>query len=158
MPPLEKVILLKQVPVLAHATTNQLLSLAGIMREVPLTDGAVLFADTDAPAIYHVLSGEIRLDAGAGEPIAAGPGATIGVPETLAGVPSGRRATVTRQGHALRVDRDELFDVLADSIDLLQGLFGELLGGGPLERGAPARAAAGGDPGPAREGPDATGR
>ena len=152
--PLEKVILLKQIPVLAHATTNQLLSLAGIMREVPLTDGAVLFTETDAPAIYHVLSGEIRLDTGEGDPIAAGPGATIGVPETLAGVPPGRRATVTREGQALRVDRDELFDVLADSIDLLQGLFGELLGGGPLERGAPARAAAGGDPRPARGGLD----
>ena len=44
-----------------------------------------------------------------------------------AGVPLGRRAVVTRDGRALRLTHDELFDVLADHIDLLQGLFSGLL-------------------------------
>ena len=34
---------------------------------------------------------------------------------------------MTRDGQALRLDHDELFDVLADHIDLLQGLFSGLL-------------------------------
>jgi hypothetical protein len=45
------------------------------------------------------------------------------VADTLAGTASGWRATVTREGRALRVDRDELFSVLADHVDLMQGLF-----------------------------------
>ena len=57
----------------------------------------------------------------------ARPGSTIGVSETLAGVSLGRRATVTADGQALRLDFTELFDVLADHIDLLQGLFSGLL-------------------------------
>jgi ATP:ADP antiporter, AAA family len=133
MQPLEKVILLKQSPLLAHATTNQLLSLAGIMRDLPLPAGSVLFAEADAPAIYHILSGDVRLETDTGEPIAAGPGATIGIPETLAGVPLGRRAAVIREGQALKVDREELFDLLADNIDLLQGLFSGLLRPSPAD-------------------------
>ena len=71
--------------------------------------------------------GEVRLDSDGGDPIVAGAGCTIGVAEVLAGVPVGRRATVTRAGQALRIDHEELFDVLADHIDLLQSLFSGLL-------------------------------
>jgi hypothetical protein len=35
----------------------------------------------------------------------------------------GWRATVTKEGRALRLDRDELYSVLADHVDLMQGLF-----------------------------------
>ena len=125
--PLEKVLLLRQNPLLARATVNQLLDLAAIAREVPLAAGSVLFSETDQPAVYHVLGGEVRLEAEAAVPIVAGPGSTIAVAETLAGVSLGRRATVTKAGQALRLDHDELFDVLADHIDLLQGLFSGLL-------------------------------
>jgi HEAT repeat protein/CRP-like cAMP-binding protein len=125
--PLDKVLLLRQNPLLGRATVDQLLDLATIAREVPLTVGGVLFTETDQPAVYHVLKGEVQLEAAEADPIVAGPGSTIGVSETLAGVPLGRRATVTREGQAVRLDRDELFDVLADHIDLLQGLFSGLL-------------------------------
>ena len=125
--PLEKVLLLRENPLLERATVNQLLDLATIMREVPLTSGSVLFTETDPPAVYHVLRGEVRLEADAADPIVASSGSTIGVSETLAGVPLGRRATVTREGQAVRLDHDELFEVLADHIDLLQGLFSGLL-------------------------------
>jgi HEAT repeat protein/CRP-like cAMP-binding protein len=125
--PLEKVLLLRQNPLLARATVGQLLDLAAITREVPLTAGIVLFTETDQPAVYLVLRGDVRLEADAAAPLTAGPGSTIGVAETLAGVSLGRRATVTGAGQALRLDHDELFDVLADHIDLLQGLFSGLL-------------------------------
>ena len=61
--PLEKVLLLRQNPLLARATVNQLLDLAAIAREVPLAAGSVLFTETDQPAVYHVLRGEVRLEA-----------------------------------------------------------------------------------------------
>ncbi len=134
--PLEKVLLLRQNPLLARATVNQLLELATITREVALTAGSVLFTETDPPAFYHVLTGEVCLENDAADPTVAGPGSTIGVLETLAGVSLGRRATVTREGQAMRLDRDELFEVLADHIDLLQGLFSGLLqaNGAALDR------------------------
>ncbi len=127
LPPLEKVLLLRQNPLLERATVNQLLDLATITREVALARGSVLFNENDPPALYYVLNGEVRLDADGTDSVVASSGSTIGMSETLAGVPLGRRAIVTREGHALRLGHEELFEVLADHIDLLQGLFSGLL-------------------------------
>jgi hypothetical protein len=84
--------------------------------------------------VFHVLIGEISLDNGGAPPIVLGPGRTIGVAETLAGLSPRRRATVTRAGHALRVDHDELFDVLSDHVDLLQGVFSGVINTAEPER------------------------
>ena len=63
-----------------------------------------------------------------GEPVVAGAGDTIGVFETLSGAETtGWRAHVTTSGTALRIDREALFDLLTERIELLQGLFSALL-------------------------------
>ena len=125
--PIDKVLLLRQNPLFGRASIDQLFDLGTIARETPLVAGSLLFGDADQPAMYHVLQGEVVLESNAAAPISAGPGWTIGAAETLAGVPPGRRATVTRNGHALRLDHDELFGVLSDHVDLLQGLFSGVL-------------------------------
>jgi hypothetical protein len=40
---------------------------------------------------------------------------------------AGLRATVTVPGAVLRIEREDLFDQLADHVDLLQGVFSALL-------------------------------
>ena len=40
---------------------------------------------------------------------------------------------MTRDGQALRLEHEELFDVLADHIDLLQGLFSGVLNASQAE-------------------------
>jgi AAA family ATP:ADP antiporter len=125
--PLDKVLLLRQNPLLTHATVEQLLDLATITREMVLTPGDVLFNESDAPAMYSLLSGEVQLSGNEHQPLIAGAGTTIGISETLAGTPLGVRAVVAREGAALRLDHEELFDVLADHVDLLQGVFSGLL-------------------------------
>ena len=93
-----------------------------------LTESELPFREGDAPAIYILLEGELSLEpVGGGEPAFAKPGDCIGVYETLGGAESdGWRAHVTRGGVALRVEREALFDLLADHIDLLQGVFSAL--------------------------------
>jgi CRP-like cAMP-binding protein len=60
--------------------------------------------------------------------VQAGPGDTLGVYETLSGAETtGWRARVTTSGTALRIDREALFDLLTERIELLQSLFGALL-------------------------------
>ncbi len=125
--PIERVLLLQTSPLLRHATGEQLLRLATITREVTIVEGAVLFGETENAAIYTLLSGEVQVEA-PGEPaMTLDAGDTVGIYEALAGVPAGARVTVTKGGTALRVDRRDLFDLLADNIDLLQGLFSGLL-------------------------------
>jgi CRP-like cAMP-binding protein len=124
--PIERVLLLQSSPLLQHATGEQLFRLAAIAREVPLAEGAVLFGEAESPAIYGLLTGELKAEI-PGHPTAMlDEGDVVGLYETLAGVPAGVKVTVTRSGSALRIGREELFDLLADNIDLLQGLFNAL--------------------------------
>ena len=125
---IEKVLVLEEMPVFSRASSEQLAALAGITREVKLVEGEVLFGAGDAPAIHIVLDGELSLEPMAGgTPVTAGAGDCTGVYETLGGLDAtGWRGHVTRGGLALRVEREALFDLLADHIDLLQGLFGAL--------------------------------
>ena len=125
--PIERVLLLQTSPLLERATGEQLLRLAAIARQVDVVEGAVLFGETENAAIYTLLSGEIRVEAPGEPPLTLDAGDTVGIYEALAGVPAGARVTVTKSGTALRIDRRELFDLLADNIDLLQGLFSGLL-------------------------------
>jgi AAA family ATP:ADP antiporter len=127
--PIQKMVVLQAIPVFARASGDELMGLAGITRQVALGEaGAKLFGEADAAAIYTVLSGELRLEPPqGGAPTRVGPGETVGVFETLVGGMAGLRATVTVPGAVLRIEREDLFDQLADHVDLLQGVFSALL-------------------------------
>jgi CRP-like cAMP-binding protein len=115
--------LFRQDPLLAGATTMQLLALRGAAVQMPITSGRVLADADSAPAIFQLLQGEVRLESPDREAMVAAPGAIFGVAETLAGSAPGWRAVATSDGQVLRLDRDELFTVMADHVDLMQNLF-----------------------------------
>jgi CRP-like cAMP-binding protein len=125
--PFEKAGLLRQTPILGRATVEQLLDLVGATRDVPLAKNAVLFAEGDASAVYYVLAGRVVVEHPGAAPVSVGPGGMIGMAETLAGLPVTCRARVDDAGHALRLDQESLFEVLADHVDLVQGLFSGVL-------------------------------
>jgi hypothetical protein len=56
-------------------------------------------------------------------------GDAIGIYETLGGAPISAKAQVTEEGTALRWHRSDLFDLLADHIELLQAIYSGLLRG-----------------------------
>ena len=87
----------------------------------------VLFDASDEPAIVHVIAGELVLEGGGAAPLVAGPGATVGMTETLAGEPFNCRVVARSEGLVVRLDRTALFDVAADHVGVLQGLFSALL-------------------------------
>ena len=127
----EKALRLRQNRFLGQATVEQLLDLVAVARDVPLMPGQTLVNERDAPAVFHILRGEVAVTMDDGAAWTLGSGSTIGLAETLAGTAPHRRVTVTREGHALKVDRDALYGVLADHIDLLQGVFSGVLGAVP---------------------------
>jgi ATP/ADP translocase/HEAT repeat protein/CRP-like cAMP-binding protein len=115
--------LFRQDPLLAGASAAHLLALRAAASEVRLKAGVQLF-DADAPpAIYQLVSGEVRLESAGRDPILVSKDATFGVADTLRGTSSGWQATATADGRALRLDRDDLFAVMADHVDLMQSLF-----------------------------------
>jgi HEAT repeats/Cyclic nucleotide-binding domain len=125
--PIEKILVLENVPVFAEIGPNEMAHLVSIAHEVPLNEGSTVFTEADTSAVWAVLAGRLSLESAAGEPpvtLEAGDG--VGVYDTLAGAGNGRRAVVVRAGRALRIEREELFELLGERPELLQELFGAL--------------------------------
>jgi CRP-like cAMP-binding protein len=76
-----------------------------------------------------VLSGTVRVAADGRDDDTAGSGDILGMYETLGGRPMRSTGTVVEAGTAMRIDRSELFELLADDVPLLQGIFSGLLQG-----------------------------
>ena len=134
--PIQKVLALQKVPVFARVSGGEMLHLAAIAREVPLQEGELLSGEGDPPVLLVVLSGELALHSSEEHEIVqtAGPGDAVGIYETLAGVERsaiGRdplRLVVVHSGAGLRIEGEELFDLLGQHPDLLQQLFAALFG------------------------------
>jgi len=118
---------LRRIPLFRKASANQVTALVAATRDVTLTPDSILWDDSREPALYYLLSGEVRIESPSGATVVAGAGRTIGGGEALAGAAGGRCAVVSREGRALRLGRQELFEVLADDSDLLHGVFASVL-------------------------------
>ena len=122
--PVEKILALQRVPVFARIAADEMGALAGITHTVAMTAGTSLFAPSAPVALWLILSGEISLDDPAdGSRVVARPGDIIGSLSMLSGRPLGKSAEILRSGAALRIDRDELFDLLGERPELLSQLF-----------------------------------
>jgi AAA family ATP:ADP antiporter len=133
--PLEKVIALRRVPIFSRVSAEEMGHLSAITRTVTMTAGTPLFTQSSMPALWILLAGEISLESAVGAaPSTAATGDVIGSTYVMAGRPIGRTAHVTRSGMALRVDREELFEVLADRPEMLRQMFAALFRTAASER------------------------
>ncbi|MBM3789942.1 MAG: cyclic nucleotide-binding domain-containing protein, partial [Acidobacteria bacterium] len=122
--PIDKALILGTVPLFSEVSADEMLWLAAISEEVPLTEGSALTQQGDRPALFVVVSGELTLTPAEGAAaLTAGPSDAVGLQAALTGVPSAAKCTVRRHGRALRVDRDDLFDLLSQRPEMLQQLF-----------------------------------
>ncbi len=122
--PVEKVIAVQRVPVFSRIAAEELRHVAEIARTVEMRAGAVLFEASAPPALWLVLSGGVRLDDPAGgASLTAQAGDTIGSFSALAGGTIGRSARVEKEGIAMRIDRDDLFELLGEHPELMRQLF-----------------------------------
>ena len=125
--PVDRMLLLQSSPLLAHATAAQLWRLSAIARPVTLAANTPAIANGAESAILIVLSGSLRVDTPDGESATATAGDVIGLYETLGGASFDASVTTLTAVTALRLERDALFELLADHTDLLQGVFSILL-------------------------------
>jgi AAA family ATP:ADP antiporter len=127
--PMERAILLRESPLLARATLEQLRELVEVTGEIDLPAGTVIFEPGSPAAIYYVLTGGVRIDDGSGASTLVGSGGSIGVAGALTRSPTSCRATAVEDVRAFHIDPDDLFDVLSNHSDLLQGVFSGVLSG-----------------------------
>ena len=137
---IDKSLVLHRLPVFSGVSAKEALHLAGIARDLVAEAGQVVSERADPPAVCVVLSGEMALeepDRPDEAPITVRGGEVVGLHETLAGVSLGRRVRVVRPLRALRIEREDLFDVLGQHPVLLQQLLGTLLGCEAARRSGP---------------------
>jgi AAA family ATP:ADP antiporter len=146
----DKIVILEYVPLFASLSAEESRHIADIARTVPLNVGTSLFAASTPPAIWIVLSGELALEQADSAPLTAGAGSVVGAVATLSGRPLGRAGRVGREGVAVRIDREDLCNLLSERpgllLPLLTGVFN--LAGSPPQP-APAPVAATSDEGTA---------
>ena len=132
--PIQKVLALQRISVFSRVSATEMRHLAAIAHQVELAEGAVLSGEADPPVVCIVLSGVLLVEApdGSMPALRVEPGDVVGMHEALAGTAAGaaspQRLTVAERGAALRIDRDDLFDLLGQRPDLLQQIFSALFG------------------------------
>ena len=121
---IDRVFALQYVPLFRRVSADEMQQLAMVAAPVKMTAGSVLFPESAPPALWLLLTGEISLESSTGQPPAAARGGdTIGSVNTMAGRSLGRAAKVVADGIALKIDREDLFDVLGERPDLLRQMF-----------------------------------
>lgn len=136
----EKILALQHLPVFSRIAPDEMAALAAVTETVQLKAGSSLFTEATPVALWLILSGEVSVeDVGGGNQRVARPGDVIGSLSMLSGNPIGKTADVLRSGLALHLDREDLFEVLAERSDLLRQLFEGMFKIG-AEAAAPAAA------------------
>jgi ATP:ADP antiporter, AAA family len=123
---IEKGLVLKNIPVFSQVSPEEIIALASVAAEMQLTAGSDLFTETDPPAIYALISGEVSIEGSTDSPITAGPFDVIGIYETLAGIGFRFHARIRQNGIALRIEHEDLFDLLVQRSTLLRQVLGAL--------------------------------
>jgi CRP-like cAMP-binding protein len=122
--PIEKVLALQKVSLFSRTSVEEMQRVAAVTSTVSMTAGSALFPESAPPALWMVLSGEVALaNSSSPVPIQARSGDIIGSLQTLSGQLLGLTGTVTAPGVALRISRDDLFDVLGERPELLRQMF-----------------------------------
>lgn len=128
--PIAKATLLGALPVFSQVSREEMLTITGIASEVNAVSGAQIFAETDPPALHLLISGSVSLESTEDESVVtAGPGDAVGLYQMLAGIPLVRQGRCLEDARFLRVDREDLLDLLMQRPDLQRQLLGSLFRG-----------------------------
>ena len=124
---IDRVFALQYVPLFRRVSADEMQYLAMSAAPVTMKEGSTLFAESASPALWLLLTGEVVLESSEGKPaVTARGGDIVGLTDTMAGRTLGRSAKVARGGVALKIDREDLFDVLAERPELLRQMFAGL--------------------------------
>jgi len=120
---IEKVILLQGIDIFSEVPTEQLSALAAITEEVSFTKDEEIFGENDYPdALYIVLEGQIRLHRNGNEIAISKDHEAFGTWALLDDEPRVVGATSLVETRALRIDREEFIDLMADHVQIVQGI------------------------------------
>lgn len=126
---IEVVLVLQSVELFRYSSAGEILRLADIARERSFAAGETLYERGEsAEVLYVVVRGAVALEGPEGVE-ERGPLCSLGVREILSGRVRGSGARAVADTLALAVDAEDFFDLLANNIEIVKGLFRQLLAG-----------------------------
>ena len=119
----EKVIFLQNVDIFFEVPTEQLSYLAAISEEVEFIKGDTIYKTKDpSDAMYLVLEGKVKLHRDDEVVTVAGDNEAFGTWALFDEEPRVVNAAVTEDSRLLRINRGDFYDLLADNIQITQGI------------------------------------
>jgi CRP-like cAMP-binding protein len=120
---IEKVIFLQAVDVFSEVPTEQLAILAAIAEEITVEKGEKLYSSEEpSDSMYLVLEGKVRLHRGYTDVLVAQRREAFGTWALFDDEPRVTDATALEVSRVLRIDKEEFIDVLADNVQITQGV------------------------------------
>ncbi len=119
----EKVIFLQDIDIFESTTTENLAHIAAITEEVEFKKDQIIFKEGEFPdALYLVINGQIRLERENKLVMIARPKNVFGTWALFDDEPRIVTATTIEDSHLLRIDKEDFFDLLADHVQITQGI------------------------------------
>ncbi len=120
---IEKVIFLQNVDVFSEVPAEQLAYLAAIAEEVEAPEGQAIYREGDpSDSMFLVLEGHVRLHRGNTEITTVGTKEAFGTWALFDDEPRVMAATPDQPAHLLRIDKSAFIEVLADNVQITQGV------------------------------------
>jgi CRP-like cAMP-binding protein len=125
---IEKVLLLQNIDLFSHVTSEQVSFFAALAEEIAVNPDETLYQEQDPPdGLYVVVSGSVGMWRGTEQIDRIGPNGCFGIWALFDDEPRLTTARTIEESRLLYVSRDDFYDVLADHVDIVEGLFKHLV-------------------------------
>jgi CRP-like cAMP-binding protein len=123
----EKVLILRSVPIFERTPDHILSELATILKEVDLDQDVQFISEGDVgDCMFVIVDGAVKVHRGDELLAELGSRDIVGEMSVLDPEPRSASVTTTRPTRVLRIDRDDFFELMADRIEIAQGILGVL--------------------------------
>ncbi len=124
----EKVVFLQNVDIFEQVPAEQLSYIAAIADEVQYSKGDVIFRENElSDSLYLVIDGKINIEKEGKQVLAAGAKDAFGTWSLLDNEPRVVTATAADDASLLRIERNDFVDLLADNVQVTQGILKTLV-------------------------------
>jgi CRP-like cAMP-binding protein len=119
----EKVLLLQDVDIFEHTSTEDLSHIAAIAEEIEYQSGDIIFKEGEiSDSMYVVIQGKVRLTRDDKEIMIAGKMQAFGTWALFDDEPRVATATALESTQLLRINKEEFIDLLADHVAITQSI------------------------------------
>jgi CRP-like cAMP-binding protein len=124
----DRALALRAAPLFAPLTAEELLPVAELCSEVELPEGERLFAQGElGDSLFVIVDGKVKVERDGKELARLGAGECVGELAALDWEPRSASVIALEPTSLIRLERDDLFDLLGDHPELVRALAGVLV-------------------------------